>query len=164
MQMYATRVTGRTHSSYFGSSWNSLTFFYWDAWHMCIHTISTAVTMFYNHSVTISIIAISFGCAFRSIPAVRIALLCFTLPLVLQQTTMGLFTKVFKRVNGSARGLLGSKLRTNITLPHFIGQMKLQRKPRLKGWRKRLYLLMMGDAAARPRGGKRNFIIKVRKW
>lgn len=90
--------------------------------------------------------------------SVRVALLCFTLPLVFQQTILGLFTKVFKRVNGSAQGLLGPKLRTNITLPHFIGQIKLQRKPRLKGWRKRLYLLMMGDAAARSRGGKWNFI------
>ena len=103
------------------------------------------------------------GTGWSGMASVRMALLCFTLPLVLQQTTLGLFTKVFKRVNGSAQGLLGSKLRTNITLPRFIGQMKLQRKPRLKGWRKRLYLLMMGDAAARPRGGKWNFIIKVRK-
>lgn len=110
-----------------------------------------------------SCICCQLGTRWSGMASVRIALLCFTLPLVLQQTTTGLFTKVFKRVNGSARGLLGSKLRTNITLPHFIGQMKLQRKPRLKGWRKRLYLLMMGDAAARPRGGKRNFIIKVRK-
>ena len=93
---------------------------------------------------------------------VRTALLCFTLPRVLQQTILGLFTKVFKRVNGRAQGLVGPKLRTNITLPHFIGQIKLQRKPRLKGWRKRLYLLMMGGAAARSRGGKWNFI-KVRK-
>ena len=83
-----------------------------------------------------SCICCQLGTRWSGMASVRIALLCFTLPLVLQQTTLGLFTKVFKRVNGSARGLLGSKLRTNITLPHFIGQMKLQRKPRLKGWRK----------------------------